>query len=215
MHIPDGFLNAPTWAGTWLISAAGIGVAAKQAGKTLREKIVPMMGVTSAFIFAAQMLNFPVAGGTSGHLLGGVLAAVLLGPAAGAIVISVVLIVQALVFQDGGITALGANIFNMAFAGTVGGWLIFKLVSKLFKKRCLFAVAVAAWASVIIASFACAIELGISGTVPFAIVAPAMLGIHALIGIGEAIVTVAVVAFVKKMRPDLVAGFEANEGEQI
>ncbi len=215
MHIPDGFLNVTTWGGTWALSAAGLGFAAKRAAVSMKEKIVPMMGVTSAFIFAAQMLNFPVAGGTSGHLLGGVLAAVLLGPAAASIVLAVVLIVQALVFQDGGITALGANIFNMSFVGTLGGWLIFKLISKIFKKENLFAVAFAAWASVMLASFACAVELAFSGTVPFAIVAPAMLSVHALIGIGEALITVAVVAFVKKARPDLVAGFAKNEGEQI
>jgi cobalt/nickel transport system permease protein len=162
------------------------------------------MGVMAAFIFAAQMLNFPVVGGTSGHLLGGVLAAVLLGPWAGAIVIAVVLVVQCLIFQDGGLTALGANILNMSFVGTMGGWAVFVLLKlALGKKGVLAAVAVAAWISVIMASAACALELALSGTVAAAVVFPAMLGIHALIGIGEAVITTLAVSFVLKTRPDL------------
>jgi len=183
MHIPDGFLTASTWIPTWILSIGGIAYSVKQASKQLKEKIVPLMGVMSAFIFAAQMLNFPIAGGTSGHLLGGVLAAVLLGPYAGAIVISAVLTIQCLVFQDGGLTALGANIFNMAIVGTMGGYLAYKVIRKIVKSDSglIIATFIASWFSVILASSACALELAISGTAPFGVVFPAMVGVHALV----------------------------------
>jgi len=209
LHIPDGFLSTPIWGGTWAISAAGLTLAARTARKRMKERMIPLMGVSSAFIFAAQMINFPVAGGTSGHLLGGVLAAIMLGPYAGAIVIAVVIIVQALVFQDGGLTAIGANIFNMAVIGTMGGWIIYKVLEKLTKVR-FVAVAVAAWASVVMASSACAVELWLSGTVPLKIALPAMAGIHAIIGVGEAIITVMVTTLVCKVRPDLLYGTEKS-----
>jgi len=205
MHIPDGFLSPTVWGGALAIAIASVSAAVRSAGRKMKDKMIPLMGVSSAFIFAAQMLNFPVAGGTSGHLLGGVLAAILLGPASGAIVITVVLIVQALVFQDGGLTALGANIFNMAIIGTIGGWFIYSLIARLTKAT-VMATAIAAWASVVMASVACALELGLSGTVPLKVVLPAMIGIHAIIGCGEAVITVLVLGFVRKVRPDLIAG---------
>ncbi len=198
MHIPDGFLAMNKWIPTWVISAAGIGYSVKVASQKLKERFIPLMGVLSAFIFAAQMLNFPVAGGTSGHLLGGVLAAILLGPFSASIVISVVLVVQCLVFQDGGITALGANILNMSIVGTMVGYLVYKLIRKVIKF------------SVVIASSVCALELAISGTSPFGIVFPAMIGIHAIIGIGEGIITLLIVSFVLRVRPDLIYGKENN-----
>lgn len=206
MHIPDGFLAMNTWVPTWLISAGGIAYSVKKASGMLKDKMVPLMGVMSAFIFAAQMLNFPIAGGTSGHLLGGVLAAVLLGPFPAAIVISVVLTIQCLIFQDGGITALGANIFNMAIVGTMVGYLIYAFIHKLIKSKIgiMIGTAVASWFSVVIASSFCAIELAISGTSPLSIALPAMAGIHALIGIGEAVITCVVVGFVLGVRPDLI-----------
>lgn len=206
MHIPDGFLSLNTWLPTWIISIGWIWYSIKRVMGRLKDKTVPLMGVTSAFIFAGQMLNFPVAGGTSGHLLGGVLAAILLGPYAGAVVISVVLIVQCLIFQDGGITALGANILNMAIIGTMGGYLVKKVSGTIFAKKVsgtILATAIASWFSVVIASSACAIELAISGTSPLKIVLPAMVGIHMLIGIGEAIITCLVISFIQKVRPDL------------
>ncbi|KPK42024.1 MAG: cobalamin biosynthesis protein CbiM, partial [Omnitrophica WOR_2 bacterium SM23_29] len=131
MHIPDGFLSPKVWGITWLFSVGGIGYCVRKTKEILRDKMVPLMGVMSAFIFAAQMLNFPVVGGTSGHLLGGVLAAVLLGPYAGAIVISCVLVIQCLIFQDGGLTTLGANIFNMAIVGTIGGYFVYRFLAKI------------------------------------------------------------------------------------
>jgi len=206
MHIPDGFLTANTWIPAWLISIGGISYCLKKTSQILKERMVPLMGVIAAFVFAAQMLNFPVIGGTSGHLLGGVLAAVLLGPYAASIVLSCVLMVQCFIFQDGGLTALGANIFNMSFAGTFGGYLVYKTITNILGKRgmIIFATAVASWFSVVIAASFCALELAISGTSPLKIVFPAMAGIHALIGIGEALITSLIVGFVLKVRPDLI-----------
>lgn len=206
MHIPDGFLSPPVWICSWAFSLAGVWFFIKKVSALMQERMVPLMGVASAFIFAAQMINFPVAGGTSGHLLGGVLAAIFLGPWAGALVITIVLIAQALIFQDGGITALGANILNMAVFATVGGYYIYYFLGLLFKGRkgIVFATAVAAWVSVVIASSLCALELALSGTSPLAIVLPAMVGIHAIIGAGEALITTFIVGFIIKVRPDLI-----------
>jgi cobalt/nickel transport system permease protein len=186
----------------------------KKVSESLKDKTVPLMAVVSAFIFAAQMLNFPVMGGTSGHLLGGVLAAVLLGPCAGAIAIAVVLAVQCLIFQDGGLTALGANIFNMSFVGAVGGYYIYAMIRKGMSgnRGILTAAAIAAWFSVVAASAVCAIELAVSGTSPINVALPAMAGVHALIGIGEAAITVLVLSFVLKVRPDLVYNIENKKG---
>ena len=206
MHIPDGFLTANTWVPAWVISIGGIGYCLKRTRETLKDKMVPLMGVMAAFIFAAQMLNFPVIGGTSGHLLGGVLAAALLGPYAGAIVIALVLIVQCLIFQDGGLTVLGANIFNMSFIGAMGGYVVYNLIRGAMNgdKGIIIGAGIAAWLSVVVASSACALELAISGTSPLRIALPAMAGVHALIGIGEAIITCLVISFVLKVRPDLI-----------
>lgn len=212
MHIPDGFLNIPTWGSFWAISVGTIGYALRKLKAILKEKMVPLMGISSAFIFAAQMLNFPITGGTSGHLIGGVLAAVLLGPWGGIIVISAVLIVQCLIFQDGGLTALGANIFNMAIIGSGLGYLIYAWIRKRIKgdKGIITGSALASWASVVLSSLSCAIQLGISGTSPFKLVIPAMVGIHALIGIGEALITSLVVITLLKLRPDLIYNEEGS-----
>lgn len=206
MHIPDGFLAPNVWGSAWIISIAGIGYCIRKTRKFLEDRMVPLMGVVSSFVFAAQMLNFPVIGGTSGHLLGGVLAAVLLGPYIAAIVLTCVLIVQCLIFQDGGLTSLGANIFNMAIAGTFTGYIFYRLLRIIFKreKGILISSAVGGWVSVVAASSLCALELTFSGTSPFHIVFPAMLGIHTIIGIGEGIITALVIGFVLKVRPDLV-----------
>jgi cobalt/nickel transport system permease protein len=214
MHIPDGFLNAQTWIPAWVVSAGGIGYSLKRATRVVKDRLIPLMGVMAAFIFAAQMLNFPVMGGTSGHLLGGVLASVLLGPYAGAIVISVVLLVQCLVFQDGGLTTLGANILNMALIGTIASYFLFRLLLAVFgRKGFLAAVAAAAWLSVMLASAVCAFELALSGTSPIRIALPAMAGVHALIGVGEAVITTLVVSFVLRTRPDLVQDWNPESAE--
>lgn len=206
MHIPDGFLSVNIWIPTWLISIGGISYCLKRTAQILKDRMVPLMGVMSAFVFAGQMLNFPVMGGTSGHLLGGVLAAILLGPFAGAIVISVVLIVQCLIFQDGGLTSLGANIFNMSFVGAMGGYFIYNIIRKITggNKGIIVSTAIASWFSVVAAASFCAIELVISGTSPLRVALPAMAGVHALIGVGEAIITCLVIGFVLRVRPDLI-----------
>jgi cobalt/nickel transport system permease protein len=205
MHIPDGFLDAKTLALTGALSAGGLAVAARQVNRTLPRNKIPLMGLGAAFVFAAQMLNFPVAGGTSGHLLGGVLAGVLLGPGAAAIVIACVLTVQALLFSDGGVLALGANIFNMAFIGAMVGYTIYSAVFRFLPglRGRIAAVFFAAWCSTVLASLTCAGELALSGTLAAAVVFPAMLGTHALIGIGEGLITSLVILTIARTRPDL------------
>jgi cobalt/nickel transport system permease protein len=206
MHIPDGFLNAATVVTTGVASAGGIANAVRIANKKLGERHIPMMGILAAFIFAAQMLNFPVAGGTSGHVIGAALVAILLGPWAAVIIMSVVLIAQSLIFQDGGLLALGANIFNMGIIAGFGAYYIYRLMGTLLgdgNRSRLVSGFVAAWSSVLLASIACAIELAVSGTSPLSVVLPAMAGVHALIGIGEGLITVAVVSVVMSTRADL------------
>ncbi len=206
MHIPDGFLDAKTAVASGALAVAGLAVAIRQVNRTLPRSKTPLMGLAAAFVFAAQMLNFPVAGGTSGHLLGGVLAAVLLGPAAGAVVISAVLILQCFLFSDGGVLALGANVFNMAIVGTVGGYGIYSLARRLVKglHGQITAVVFAAWCSTLLASLACAGELAFSGTAPAGVVFPAMSGVHVLIGLCEALITALVILAIRKVRPELV-----------
>jgi len=201
MHIPDGFLDTKTWVTLGIISGFAVGIASRMASKKIGEKQIPMMGVMAAFIFAAQMLNFPVAGGTSGHFMGGVLAAVLLGPSVGVLIMTAVLAVQCLLFQDGGLTALGANIFNMGVIGSVLGYYIYFA----FKKVCNRTISafLASLVSIVIAASVCAVELAISGTVPLKVALPAMAGVHVLIGIGEGLITIAVLNFIAKVRPDL------------
>jgi cobalt/nickel transport system permease protein len=206
MHIPDGFVDLKTAISTGVVSAGGLAAAIYKVKNYFKAKVIALMGIMSALIFALQMINFSIPGGTSGHLLGGALAAIVLGPNAGAIVIAVVLIVQAFIFMDGGVVALGANIFNMAIIGVYGSFLIYWLISKISKSRIIFftAVALASWFSVVAASFFAALELGISGTYAIGITLKAMTGVHAIIGIGEAIITVAIIAFLDKVRPDLI-----------
>lgn len=206
MHIPDGFLAVNTWAPAWLVSLGGLSFCFKRTSAILKDKMVPLMGVTAAFIFAAQMLNFPVMAGISGHLLGGVLAAVLLGPYAGAIVIAIVLFAQCLIFQDGGLTALGANIFNMSLVGSAGSYFIYNSIRRILRgnRGIMIGIAVSAWVSVVLASSACAVELALSGILPLKAALLALTGIHALIGIGEAIITSCVIGFVLRVRPDLI-----------
>jgi len=205
VHIPDGFVNMGTAAVTYVGSAGALAYAVRRTKETLQERLVPLMGVMGAFVFAAQMINFKVAGGTSGHLLGGALVAILLGPSAGSLVITAVLVVQALVFQDGGLIALGANVFNMAIVGVWSAYGLYTLLGRLFpgpRGRWVSAF-VAAWGSVVIASAVASLELAISGTSPLGVVLPAMVLVHALIGIGEGLITTAVLGFVAATRRDL------------
>lgn len=207
MHVPDGFLNLPVLLVTWVIAIGLIAIALKQAQLEYKERTVPLMGVCAAFIFAAQMVNFPIPGGTSGHLLGGTLAASFLGPWAGSLVMASVFIVQATVFQDGGLTALGANIFNMGLIGTFGGYYLYRTIRFAISRDKLsgmvIAIAIAAWVSVVVASTVCAFELALSGTVPLPVALAAMVSWHVVIGIGEALISVVVVSFVWRTRPDL------------
>jgi len=206
MHIPDGFISTPVAAAGIVVAAGSVACAVKATSKKMGEKQIPLMGVLAAFIFAAQMLNFPVAGGTSGHLIGAALAAILLGPWAGVLVMTCVLIVQSLIFQDGGLLALGANIFNMGIAPCFVGYYLYRGIVLPFRKRKLGIMVgggLAAWLTVVIASVACAVELAISGTVPLRIALTAMAGVHAVIGIGEGLITAAVLALVLATRADL------------
>jgi len=196
------------------VSGASLWFSIWKATRELVEKQVPLLAVTAAFIFAAQMLNFPVAIGTSGHFLGAMLAVILLGPYASFIVITIVLVLQALIFKDGGLLAMGANIFNMAFiGGIVSSWIFMGLKKILPKNKGVFIalVGVVSWLSVVLASFACSTELAISGTFQFVPVTWSMFTVHAIIGLGEAIITAAVVSLVLSVRPDLVALWDGGK----
>jgi len=212
MHIPDGFVDLKTVITTSVISAGGLGASIYKVKKIFKSRTIVIMGVLAALIFALQMINFSIPGGTSGHLLGGALSSIVAGPFGGSIIISVVLIVQALIFNDGGVTALGANIFNMSLIGVFSSYLIYYLIRKISKSKINFyiAVAVASWLSVVIASFFAALELGISGTYAMGITLKAMVLVHMVIGIGEAIITTAIIAFIDKVRPDLILTSERS-----
>ena len=207
MHIPDGFLSHSINGATFILSAGACAYGVKKVNRKFGEKEVPLMGVTAAFIFAAQMLNFPIAGGTSGHFLGAVFSSVLLGPWAGLIIMTLVLAVQCLGFADGGLTALGSNVFNMGVIGALGGYGIFALTYRIFRRSrrgFFFALAVSSWLSIVMGATAAAIELAMSGTSPLVIALPAMAGVHAIIGIGEAVITTTALSLILKTRPDLV-----------
>ena len=206
MHIPDGFLDAKTAVATGALATAGLGLALAGVRRTVPPRRVPLIGLAAAFVFAAQMLNFPVVGGTSGHLIGAVLVGVLLGPSAAVLVMSAVLILQCLMFADGGVTALGANLVNMALVAPVVGYAAYRLLRRLVGEGLrgrLFATAFAAWCSTVAAAISCAGQLALSGTVPLRVALPAMGGIHMLIGLGEALITTLVVAAVARARPEL------------
>lgn len=208
MHLPDGFLDAKTALLSTGAAAAGVGVALRQVRTSLQPRQTPMLGLAAAFVFAAQMLNFPVAGGTSGHLVGGVLTAVLLGPSAAILVLTCVLLVQCLMFADGGLMALGANVFNMAILSVGGGYFVFKLTKNLIpmeeKRSTVFAAAFAGWFGTVLASISCAGQLALSKSAPWTIAFPAMANVHMLIGVGEGLATGLVVLAVLQARPELI-----------
>lgn len=211
MHAPDGFLEPPVAVVTAVISVAFIVVALRRASSELDDRQVPLAGMSAAFIFAAQMFNFPVAAGTTGHLLGGALAAILLGPWVGCLVVAVVVVVQALLFADGGVTALGYNVVNMAIVPAFAGWALYLLFRKVMPRSSTGVVGAAVLAcgtSVVLAAAAFSLEwlFGASAPVPFDTVLAAMVGTHAFIGIGEGILSALVIAAVLAARPDLVAG---------
>lgn len=211
MHVPDGFLDLPTSLGTAALAAAGVGLALRGARRELDERIAPLAGLVATFVFAAQMLNFPVGAGTSGHLLGGALAAVLVGPFTATLCLTVVLIVQALLFADGGLTALGTNVVLMALVGVWVAWGAFVLVRAVLPRRLAAVPASAAVAALISVpaaalTFVALFAVGGAVAVPLDALALAMLSVHALIGVGEAVITALVVSAVVAVRPDIVYG---------
>ena len=203
LHIPDGFLSLVVSLICWAITVITLSVAISRTNTSLGEKQVPLMGIMAAFIFAAQMINFPVAGGTSGHLLGGALAAIVLGPWAGMLVMTAVIAVQALLIQDGGLLVMGANILNMGLLTAAIGYGLYRSVVGSSRGVKLAVAGVAAWLSVMAGALATALQLWLSGTSSLQTVVIAMLGVHTLIGIGEALITVAALAFILRTRPDL------------
>ncbi|MFO0892398.1 MAG: energy-coupling factor ABC transporter permease [Isosphaeraceae bacterium] len=208
MHIPDAILEPPVVAATGVLGAAGLAYCLHRAEKELKDRTTPYMGIMAAFVFAAQMVNFPVGPGVSGHLLGGVLAAVMLGPWAGAVVIGAVLLVQCFLFGDGGLTALGANFLNMGMVGSVLGYAIYEPIRRAIggQRGILIGAMIAAWFTVLIAAGGCAIEIAAVGDRRnFLRVLSWMALVHAAIGVGEALITGLVVRFVLMTRPDLIA----------
>ena len=209
MHLPDGFLDAKTALLSSGVAAGGVAVALRQVRSSLEPRQMPMLGLGAAFVFAAQMLNFPIAGGTSGHLIGGVLAGILLGPSAAVLVMTCVLIVQCLMFADGGLVSLGANVLNMGIVNVCGGYFVFKLARTFVRmeqhRAAVFAAAFAGWFGTVLAAVMCAGELALSHTVPWSVAFPAMVYVHMLIGIGEGLATGLILLAVLRTRPQLVA----------
>jgi cobalt/nickel transport system permease protein len=213
LHIPDGFLSLAISLVCWAFTILLVGIAVRRTQTELGERQVPLIGIIAAFIFAAQMINFPVAGGTSGHLLGGALAAIMLGPWAGMLAMAAVIGVQALLFQDGGLLALGANILNMGLLTALIGYGLYRSVARQRLSVRSGVASVAAWLSVMAAALVTSLQLWLSGTAALDVVIPAMLGVHAVIGLGEALITVAALTFIERTRPDLIAPEQhANPG---
>ncbi|MEO1062161.1 MAG: energy-coupling factor ABC transporter permease [Actinomycetota bacterium] len=220
LHAPDGFLEPPVALATAVLSFAILAFALRTTGDRLQDKQVPLAGVAAAFIFAAQMFNFPVASGTTGHLLGGALAAILLGPSIGALVVAIVVVVQALVFADGGLSALGYNVMNMAIVPAFGGYALFRFFRRFLPSTSSGVVAATALASalsVVLAAAAFSIQwlFGASAPVPFDTVFGAMVGVHLLIGIGEGIISALAISAVLAARPDLVEGARDLDRAQL
>jgi cobalt/nickel transport system permease protein len=214
MHIPDGFLSVPVSILFWILSALVIAYSLKRVSADLGERQVPLMGVLAAAIFAGQMLNFAVAGGTSGHLIGAALATILLGPWAAMVILTCVISIQALIFQDGGLLVLGTNIFNMAIIAVAVSYAVYNTARWITGRRpwgIYTSGFIAAWTSVVVAALGTAMELAASGTSPANIAIPAMGGIHALIGIGEGLITVGALAFLHATRNDLLQSAETGQ----
>ena len=213
MHIPDNFLSITVSLICWAITAITLSIAISRTNKSLGEKQVPLMGVMATFIFAAQMINFPVLGGTSGHLLGGVLAAITLGPWAGMLVMTAVIAVQGLLFQDGGLIVMGANILNMGILTCAVGFGLYRSVIGRNRTVKLAVIGLAAWLSVMAGALSTAMQIWLSGNAQVQVIVPAMLFVHAFIGLGEALITVAAIVFIMRTRPDLLGeGSESAQG---
>ena len=218
MHIPDGFIDIPTSAAFAAVAAVGVAASLKGAAKSLDEKTAPLAGLTATFIFAVQMINFPVAAGTSGHLFGSVLAAVLVGPYVATLALSVVLLLQALLFADGGLTAAGLNVFNLSLVGVWVGYGAFLLVKKILPKNkpsITTAATIAGFISVpaAVVGFVLQYAIGANSTFSVTAVFTGMMGAHLLIGIGEAVITAFSVTAVMASRPDLVYGYRGTKAQ--
>lgn len=214
MHIPDGFLSVPVSIVMWIVAIVVIAYALVRVNGELGEKQVPVMGVMAAAIFAGQMLNFPISGGTSGHLIGAALATIILGPWASILVMTSVVSIQALLFQDGGLLVMGSNLFNMAIVSTAVAYAVYTLVRRMLgnsRTGILAGGAISAWLSVVVTSLACALELAFSGTFRADLAFPAMAGVHAVIGIGEALITLGALSFLLASRPDLLKMGSASQ----
>jgi len=213
MHIPDGFLSARVALSYAALSSLGVGAACYRLRAQRDRGASALLGVSAAFVFAAQMVNFPVAAGTSGHLVGSALAAALLGLPGALVVMTAVIIVQCLVFADGGVFALGANLFNMGLVGCVVGFCCYRLACGAAPSptRRVASVAFAGWCATIAGALSCAGQLALSGAAPLKVLLPAMLGVHALIGVGEAVIGALVVASVLRFRPELLEKYEPAE----
>ncbi|MBP8002789.1 MAG: energy-coupling factor ABC transporter permease [Chloroflexi bacterium] len=212
LHIPDGFLTIVIAAACWIITLITLYVAAQKAQEVFDERLVPLAGIMAAFIFAAQMLNFPVAGGTSGHFIGAALATIVLGPWLGILVMTSVIMLQALLFQDGGLVAMGANVLVMGIIPAfVGFGLTRSFLNRPLGQR-LGIIGVASWLSLMAAAFVVALLLWLSNTSALGVVVPAMLGVHSIIGLGEAAITVAAYAFIVRTRPEMVEKGKASGG---
>jgi|UniRef100_UPI004049669B cobalt/nickel transport system permease protein len=218
MHIPDGFIDIPTSAAFAAVAAVGVAASLKGAAKSLDEKTAPLAGLTATFIFAVQMINFPVAAGTSGHLFGSVLAAVLVGPYVATLALSVVLLLQALLFADGGLTAAGLNVFNLSLVGVWVGYGAFLLVKKILPKNkpsITTAATIAGFISVPAAVMGFVLQYAIGANSTFSVTAvfAGMMSAHVLIGIGEAVITAFSVTAVMASRPDLVYGYRGTKAQ--
>jgi cobalt/nickel transport system permease protein len=207
MHVPDGLIGPVTAVITWVIAAVVVGYALRRSREELDDRSIPIVGVTAAFIFAAQMVTIPVAGGTSAHLLGGAMAGIMLGPWVGTLVVSVVYMVQAIGFADGGITALGANVLAMGVLAAVGGYYLFRVLTAVLPRTrwaYLGSVAVTSWVTIVAAAALVSVFIVFGGPLPLAAF-PVMIGVHMLVGILEAFISVSVIAAVMETRPDLLA----------
>lgn len=211
MHAPDGFFSVWLSLLGWLFMLIMVGLAIRNTRDQLGERQIPLMGIIAAAIFAGQMLNFTIPGGTSGHLLGGTLAAVILGPWAGVLVMTAVVAIQALLFQDGGLLVLGLNVINMGIITSFVGYFTYRAVNQLIKNKIgrLIGVFVGAWLSLVVTAAFAAVELAVSGTSPLSFAFPAMVGVHAMIGIGEGLLSAFALGFILATRPDLITGEEA------
>jgi cobalt/nickel transport system permease protein len=212
LHIPDGFLSIAISVVCWLVTLAVIAVAVRRAREEFDERLAPLAGVMAAFIFAGQMINFPVAGGTSGHLIGATLAFVVLGPWLGLLAMTAVIVLQALLFQDGGLVVMGANVLVMGIVPGLVGYGLYLWARGKSHGVQTAVIGAGAWLSVVVAALITALLLGFSGTTSLAIAIPAMAGIHMLIGIGEALITVAAISFIAQTRPAMLQRDKATSG---